>query len=823
MKRRRQAKAIVAVAIVGAVAALGVALSRLLDHDRGPWTITIATATEGGTYYPLGNQLARILEGLPNERVATAEAMETRGSRENVELLMDSRANIAFVMGPALVSAVEQRPGVRDTLALLAHLYTDVVQIVVRKDARIENIADLENTKIFIGPDGSGTRLVATRILDAAGLSTGDYSVDEATSFAEAAAKLIDGTVSAAFFMAGMPAEAVQAALESGQVALLNLDDSTRATLTASGELSPADIPANFYGGQPQKIQTVGAEVFLTIRRDQPNGLAETVLEVLLDKIVDLLIAHQKAGDIRLTTLFHVPENFPLRLHPGADQFDREQGSALLIATGALGGTYYELGRMIQQLLEGSDIDARVTHTDGSLENAELLGTRYAIAIMQYDAALASRIGESRFVYNVDLPRCSIPAVKNIRRLATLHEEQVHVIVRRETLANIEKELDARLPTSERVPITTLGQLAEALRTLSPSQQRLRISLGPRRSATQVVAQAILEHHGIPWTAVTPSFLSVSDVANRLHGEEIDLAFFVSHVPSAAIETVLNDDRIGLLSLGAKERALMTGTVFTNSTIEPGTYASQKEGEPAVQTLATRAVLVTTGDLPLDVEAITRAIFEGEAFLDIHGGAQAMAEDLPSLPFHPAAKRYCEKARLCPAKPPIDWFGATWRTLASMVILISGYRGLLRLRRERTFSEMTRQTIAIPVEASFQDSVATLLAVRDEIQERVRRRWWQPGELDKGRWRYMYDLVNDRVAEAKDNLTRALAAEVRALAADAELDENTRQQRRESIKTRIAEYFEKGELDASQRQILCELIQEDSQHGPDTREERFGP
>ncbi|UCC74373.1 MAG: hypothetical protein JSV86_07395, partial [Gemmatimonadota bacterium] len=520
---------------------------------------------------------------------------------------------------------------------------------------------------------------------------------------------------------------------------------------------------------------------------------------------------------------FHVPENFPLRLHPGADQFDREQGSALLIATGALGGTYYELGRMIQQLLRGSNIDARVTHTDGSLENAELLGTRNTIAIMQYDAALASRIGESRFVYNVDLPRCTIPAVENVRRLATLHEEQVHVIVRRKTLANIEEELDARLPASEQVPITTLGQLAEALRTLSPNQQRLRISLGPRRSATQVVAQAILEHHGIPWTAVTPSFLSVSDVANRLHGEEIDLAFFVSHVPSAALETVLNDDRTRLLSLGAKERALMTGTVFTNSTIEPGTYASQREGEPAVQTLATRAVLVTTGDLPLDVEAITRAVFEGEAFLDIPGGAQAMAEDLPSLPFHPAAKRYCEKARLCPPpKAPIDLFGATWRTLASIVILISGYRGLLRLRRERTFSEMTRQTIAIPVEANFQNSVKRLLEVRGEIQERVRRRWWQPGELDKGRWRYMYDLVNDRVAEAKDNLTRALAAEVHALAADSELDETTRQQRYQSIKVRIGKYFEKGELDASQRQILCELIQEDSQHGPDTREERFG-
>ncbi|UCC83863.1 MAG: TAXI family TRAP transporter solute-binding subunit [Gemmatimonadota bacterium] len=815
MIRGRQVKVIVAMAAAGAVAVAVVLFG--VDNDRGPsWTVTIATATKGGTYYPLGSQLARILEGLPDERIDSAEARSTRGSRENIDLLMDSEASIAFAMGPALVRAVEERPGVKDTLTLLAHLYTDVVQVAVRKDAGIEKLADLESMRIFVGPSRSGTRLVATSILDAVGLSEGEYTADDAMSFAEAAEKLIDGRLSAAFFMAGMPAEAVQTALESGQVEILNLDDSTRETLTASGELTPEDIPTNFYGGQPQPVQTVGAEVFLVIRRDQPDDLAVTILEVLLDNIVDLLFAHQKAEEIRLTTLFQVPKDFPLRLHPGADQFDKEQESALLVATGALKGKYHQLGKMIQLLLNQHGIHAWAVHTDGSLDNAELLSdtTRLTIAIMQYDAALAARFGDT-CVYRVNLSKgAGTPPVQTIRRLATLHEEQVHVMIRRETLEIIEGRLNRNFPQSQRVTITTLSQLAEALRTMSSNEDRLRVSLGPRRSATQAVAQAILEHHGIPPTAIVRSFLSVSDMADRLYTQEIDMGFFVSHVPSAAIETVMNDDRIMLLSLGSRERSMMASTVFTNSTIEPGTYASQTEGEPPIQSIATQAVLVTNGDLEFDVKDVTRAVFEGVAFLGVQGGKTAMARELPSLPLHPQAKEYYEEENLLPRTASSDWLqtsvAVTWRVLAILVILISGYRGLLKLRRDRTFNEMSRKIIAIPVEATFQDSVETLLEMRVEIQDRVRKKWWNPGELDKGRWRYLYDLVNDRIGEAKDSLMRLLAAEIRALADDPDLDDAARRELLRSVAERTSTYFEEGELDAPQCAILSALIDESS-------------
>ena len=79
-------------------------------------------------------------------------------------------------------------------------------------------------------------------------------------------------------------------------------------------------------------------------------------------------------------------------LHPGSNAFYRWTRETLVIATGAITGTYYDLGRTIQSLLEPHGIESLVMHTDGSIENVELQD-RPLVAIMQYDIALAARSG----------------------------------------------------------------------------------------------------------------------------------------------------------------------------------------------------------------------------------------------------------------------------------------------------------------------------------------------------------------------------------------------------------------------------------------------
>jgi hypothetical protein len=140
------------------------------------------------------------------------------------------------------------------------------------------------------------------------------------------------------------------------------------------------------------------------------------------------------------------------------------------------------------------------------------------------------------------------------------------------------------------------------------------------------------------------------------------------------------------------------------------------------------------------------------------------------------------------------------------------------LRRNRTANEIGRRILAIPLEATIQDSVRRFIKIRDEIQDRVRRRWWRFGELDKLRWRYLRDLVHDRIGEAKENLTRTFVMEIRTVMTDTELSDAERQQRCRSIEIRVLELFAKGELDPSQQKILRELTRECREHDPEAGE-----
>ncbi len=97
-----------ALGILTAVVLVLVVGITVLSHEQRPWQITIATATPGGTYYRLGDQLARILARLPNQPIERVTAERSAGSQENIQRLVSADADIAFLQGPALVEHVSR-------------------------------------------------------------------------------------------------------------------------------------------------------------------------------------------------------------------------------------------------------------------------------------------------------------------------------------------------------------------------------------------------------------------------------------------------------------------------------------------------------------------------------------------------------------------------------------------------------------------------------------------------------------------------------------------------------------------------------------------
>ena len=822
MTRFRLKKRPIALGTVAVCITLALVLWWPRDRDR---TIRIATATPGGTYYPLGTRLAHILKELPKQsrlaerRIEDAYAWETSGGAENIRLLCnpkpeykdqprsrrashDDAADLAFVQSTALAMTTQDQ---QEKIRVLARLYTDVVQFVVRRESGIARLADLKGKRVYIGRDHSGTEQIAAALLGAVGIHEADYTrLGANDNYEDASRMLQEGDLDAAIFCSGTPTEAVKRALLEGQSELVDVNLSPEQIRTSNPQFDEVfaskSIPTNFYEGQRNSVQTLGTQVMLAGRSDLDEGIVQMILSALYDNIKPLMFENFAAEDIRYRDVSLVGLAANVKPHRGAVSFWQKEKKKVLIATGSITGRYYGLGRTIQTLLEENGIGARAIHTDGSIENASLLNSpeRQTLTIMQYDTALATYLGRAQPVYGVSVDitdRNGDPIrVEGMRRIAAFNEEKVHILIRKAKLPD---------PTDPKPTVEVLrGQ---------------RVCLGARYSGTRILAEAILEHHGVPLDSIQAVMAPAPVMASQLRGGTIDAAFFVAAVPTEALKAALEDDQFRLLSIDpARMGMLLGGAALEISEFLPETYSCQPVGSPAVDTVATRTLLVTTTDIDsVNVGQITRVLFEGAAFLNVEGGEETMAMNIPSLPLHPEAVSYYQHKGFLPRPLTVientaEWVETAGQALTILVILVAGYKGVVKLRRDQTANEIGRRIFQAPVSTRDAHSVQRLVIIRSEIDDRVKQRWWAPKELDKSRWRDLQLLINSRISQAKENLTRVLLAEIRAVRAQGDLDSAQRGELLASVEERSWKHLENGELDQSQHDLLSKLVIEGS-------------
>ncbi|MCH7869615.1 MAG: TAXI family TRAP transporter solute-binding subunit [Myxococcales bacterium] len=752
--------------------------------SRSPQSLTITTGTPGGTYIELGQQLSRILEGSQTDHIGSVTSIDSSGSVQNIERLINGEADLALAIETVVAKHTAEHPE-RDQLRALMFLYVDRVHLVVRSGRGILKLSDLAGKRIFIGADGSGTKLISNDILLSAGISEADYQRVAVKSFADASLALQTGTADAAFIVASTLAKAVTTALSSGCCSLLDLANNQAAITKIAPGLKAISIPGRTFPNQPNRVGTVGGAAILVARKDLPIAVATDILAAIFDNLDALDEARIPTQSVRLDRALADRSSGGVKMHAGSRLFLKAENKKLLIATGMINGKYYRIGKQIEIILQHAGIPARVTQTGGSVENLKILQDSLkdnshppALAIVQYDVVVNS----FRFRPKGNMESRKIPYVSGLQRIANLHEEKLHALVRRDLI-----------PDSVAVP--TLNLL-----------NGLNVCTGPDQSGTQELANAALHHHRVVPKSI--AVLSIPDMVERMHSREIDAGFFVSHVPNESLKTIAHDRRFRLLSVDSSRVTAMLGPAIWMSRIEPGVYGAQLEGEPVIETVSTRAVLVTTGDLPFDVYKITQAVYEGAAFLGISETTQTMAQELLSLPLHPDAMRALQDQDILPRPQHYDWLKDTWRGLAILVMVGGGFQGFITMRREATQQEIRRRIIALNVGADSKTSVSDLQEIRSGFEERGRRGRWQRGFLDSGRVAELNALVEKRAIEARSNSIRNMLSRLRALWTPTGLDAKTLVEHYDSLERESWVHLENGELDSSQHSLLLNAIKD---------------
>jgi TRAP-type uncharacterized transport system substrate-binding protein len=162
-----------------------------------PRELVLATGVEGGGYQAFG---ARYADALARSGIEL-RLLSTAGSIENFEALRSGKADVALVQGGTAPSDVaEFAKGI-------ASVYYEPLWIFHQADLKVARLPDLENLRLHVGGEGSGTRAVAIDLLQANGIGPGDATLLDGSR--DPADALLAGEADAIFLVTAPTSEVI--------------------------------------------------------------------------------------------------------------------------------------------------------------------------------------------------------------------------------------------------------------------------------------------------------------------------------------------------------------------------------------------------------------------------------------------------------------------------------------------------------------------------------------------------------------------------------------------------------------------------------------
>lgn len=292
-----------------------------------PRQLSISTGGTGGVWYPMGGAMANVLtKHLPGMAV-TAEV--TGGSVANINLLGSKKSDIVFSMVDAAWDGLHGTGKFKEKVPMrtIAVVHPLVMHVVTVEGRGIDRIADLKGKRISTGSPGSGTEIMALRILEAYGINADRDVVRERLGVADAANALKDRKIDAFMHAAGVPLPAVTdvAATPGIQVKLVDHADALPAMTKKYGPIYAAGtIPARSYAGQHKDNRTINVWGVLFVHETMDEKLVYEILKTLFDRHKDIVIAHREAANMTLENQAIGATAVPW--HPGAVKYFGERG-----------------------------------------------------------------------------------------------------------------------------------------------------------------------------------------------------------------------------------------------------------------------------------------------------------------------------------------------------------------------------------------------------------------------------------------------------------------------------------------------------------------
>ncbi len=286
------------------------------------------------------------------------------------------------------------------------------------------------------------------------------------------------------------------------------------------------------------------------------------------------------------------------------------------IGTGGTGGTYYPVGGMIANAVSTDKVNVSAVATNGAVANVNgIVGGSMESGFSQADinawAYTATGIYEGK------------PKIEELRVIANLYPESVHVVVKKG--ANIKSLADLK------------GK---------------RVSIDEPGSGTLVNARALLGAYGVSEKDIRPEYLKQVQSAEKFKDGSLDAYFQTTGFPQGTLSELAATNGFELLAIEGEQRDKIMAQYkfFAKDKIPDGVYKDVK----GVETIAVGAQWTTTSKQPDDlVYEITKALWSDKtrSALDVgHAKGKAIQKATAlqgvGIPLHAGAEKFYKEIGL---------------------------------------------------------------------------------------------------------------------------------------------------------------------------------
>jgi hypothetical protein len=286
-----------------------------------PVKVRLGTATPGGGFPVYGDAfIAAIKAQDPSIEI---EAINTKGSTENVPRLEAGTLDIALVQGEVVHEALDGIGRSPANLKVLTAMYPTAGLFVVRADSPYKSIADLKGKAIAWGASGSGLVILGRYAMDGLGFDAAkDFQPVYLERAGDGPAMVLDGRVAALWGGGvGWPGfTTVMSSPQGGRFVAPSADEIKR-ILAKHTFLKPISQPAGSTPGQTAAIPSVGSWSFVMARPGLDNEVVMRLAKALHG--AEGTPSAQLAETTAKNTLAAAT---PSMLHPGVLAYYRQAG-----------------------------------------------------------------------------------------------------------------------------------------------------------------------------------------------------------------------------------------------------------------------------------------------------------------------------------------------------------------------------------------------------------------------------------------------------------------------------------------------------------------